>query len=125
MNARGLCLSLPRVPLSPNSDLQGDRPTVQADGLVHDGSGRARRRRGAELLPLLREGLQQPGDADVREVKEGKGCRARFLLSRFASSVVRDEAPFSRFIQSVGASASETEIELEVAFVSKKCWRAF
>lgn len=70
MDARVLSLSRACRYLS-FSDLQGERATVETDGLLHGGSGWARRRGGVELLPLLRESLQQPRDADVREVRGG------------------------------------------------------
>lgn len=52
------------------SDLQGERPAVEADGVLYDRSGGACGRRGPKLVPVLRTGLQQPGNADVREVRK-------------------------------------------------------
>lgn len=59
-------------------DLQGERPTVEADGVLHDRGGGARGGGGRKLVPVLRTGLQQPGNADVREVRNERLSKSSF-----------------------------------------------
>ena len=68
-------------------DIQGERPAVEADGVLHDRRGGARGGGGSKLVPVLRTGLQQPGNADVREVRTGR----RFHLSKSGLAAAKEE----------------------------------